>query len=131
MAEQAGNGTHYDPLESWRQLRDNYLDSWAKAMIDVVNTDAYAKATGAMLDTYLSVSTPFRENLEKTMLQALAQLSMPSRADVISLAERLTHVELRIDDMDAKLDRIEKALIKPEPKRRIRRAPRTARKGGT
>jgi hypothetical protein len=98
-------------------------------MIDVVNTDAYAKATGAMLDTYLSVSGPFRENLEKTMLQALAQLSMPSRADVISLAERLTNVELRIDDMDAKLDRIEKVLIKTPTTQRRRGASRPARKG--
>jgi hypothetical protein len=29
---------------------------------------------------------------------------MPSRADVISLAERLTHIEMRLDDLEAKLE---------------------------
>jgi hypothetical protein len=111
--EQATNGKQVDPMESWRQLRDTYLDSWSKAMIEAVNSDAYAQASGVMLDTYLSASTPIREAAEKTMLQALQQLSMPSRADFISLADRLSNVEMRLDDMDAKLDRIEKALSGP------------------
>jgi hypothetical protein len=78
-----------------------------------VNTDAYAKATGTMLDTYLSASSPFRETVEKAMLRALEQLSMPSRADFVGLAERVTNIEMRLDDMDAKLDRIERLLTKP------------------
>ena len=40
------------------------------------------------------------------MLKVLEQMSMPSRADFVSLAERMTNVEMRLDDMDAKLDRI-------------------------
>jgi hypothetical protein len=40
------------------------------------------------------------------MLRALEQLSMPSRADLISLAERFTNLEMRLDDMDAKLDEL-------------------------
>jgi hypothetical protein len=128
MAEkQATNGQSTDPADSFRQLRDNYLDAWAKSMVEVVNTDAYAKATGALLDTYLSVSSPFRETMEKALVQTLAQLSMPSRADVVSLAERLTNLELKIDDIDAKLDQ----LVGPaRPSRRTRRpARRGARKG--
>jgi hypothetical protein len=128
MAEkQATNGQSTDPVDTFRQLRDNYLDAWAKSMVEVVNTDAYAKATGALLDTYLSVSSPFRETMEKALAQTLAQLSMPSRADVISLAERLTNLELKIDDIDAKLDQI---VGGPRPTARIRRPPRRkARKG--
>jgi len=122
MAEQqATNGKPFDPMDAFRQMRDNYLDTWAKAMIDAVNTDAYAKATGAMLDTYLSVSSPFRDTVEKAMLQALQQLSMPSRADVLSLAERLTNVEMKLDDIDAKLDRIERAQARAPNARPTRR----------
>ncbi|HYN14291.1 MAG TPA: hypothetical protein VES66_00705, partial [Terriglobales bacterium] len=87
-----------------------------------VNTEAYAKATGTMLDAYLAVSSPFREAVEKAMLQALQQLSMPSRADFIGLAERLTNVEMRLDDMDAKLDRIEGLFSKPPTATRRRAA---------
>jgi hypothetical protein len=99
----------YDPFEAWRGLRDANLDAWSKMMIEGVNTDAYAKATGTMLDSYLTASGPFREMLEKTMVRALEQLNLPSRADFVSLAQRLTNIEMRLDDLDAKLDRQETA----------------------
>ena len=70
------------------------------------NFDEYAKATGAVLDSYLTASSPFREMLEKSMLRVLEQLSMPSRPDFIALAQRITNIEMRLDDMDAKLDQI-------------------------
>jgi hypothetical protein len=134
--ERAASGKDVDPMAAFREVRDNYLDAWSKTMVDAVNTEAYAKASGAMLDTYLSASAPFREIMEKSMLQALQQLSMPSRADVISLAERLTNVEMKLDDMDAKLDRIEKlptqpsatrSAGKPQPERRPRKGKKGAR----
>ena len=125
----AGSGAPFDPMGAFRQMRDAYLDVWAKTMVDTVNTEAYAKATGSMLDAYLAVSSPFREAVEKAMLQVLQQLSMPSRAEVIGLAERFTNVEMRLDDMDAKLDRIEGVLSKPATAtRRPAAAPRGRRK---
>jgi hypothetical protein len=132
MAEkQSTNGKDYDPMGAFREMRDNYLDAWAKSMVETVNTDAYAKATGMLLDTYLSASSPFREAVEKSMLQTLQQLSMPSRADFVSLAERITHIELKLDDLDAGLDRIEKLLAKPIAARTATPAParRSKRKG--
>ena len=111
--EQAAKGKPFDPMDAFRDMRDTYLDAWAKTMVDAVNTDAYAKATGTMLDTYLSASSPFRDAVEKAMVRALEQLSMPSRADFVGLAERVTNIEMRLDDMDAKLDRIEKLLTNP------------------
>jgi hypothetical protein len=121
MANQTtANGAPFDPMSAFRQMRDAYLDVWAKTMVDTVNTEAYAAATGKMLDTYLAMSSPFREAVEKGLLQALQQLNLPSRVDFMGLAERLTNVEMRLDDMDAKLDRIEGLLSKPasSPRRR-------------
>ncbi|HTZ97713.1 MAG TPA: hypothetical protein VMB18_15030 [Terriglobales bacterium] len=125
--QQAPNGKPFDPVESFREVRDNYLDSWAKVMIDVVNTDAYARATGSMLETALSMSAPFRTAVEKAMLQTLQQLSMPSRNDFVSLAQRVSNVELKLDDVDAKLDRIEKLLTKGPAAQRTRPATRARR----
>lgn len=104
MSEPNAGSKPFDPFEAWRGMRDAGMDAWAKAMVEAVNTDAYAKASGAMLDAYLTGSAPFREMLEKTMIRALEQLSMPTRADFVSLADRLTNIEMRLDDMDAKLD---------------------------
>jgi hypothetical protein len=103
---QTGNSKPYDPVEAMRDMRDAYLNAVAKSMVDAVNTDAYAQATGAMLDVSLAMSAPFREALEKSMLQVLQQLSLPSRQDVLSVSERLTNLELRLDDMDASLHTI-------------------------
>ncbi len=129
--EPTNDGKRFDPMEPWRGMRDVYMDAWAKAMVEMVNTEAYAQASGAMLDTYLTVSAPFREAIEKAMLKTLEQLAMPSRADVVSLAERMTNIEMKLDDMDAKLDAVRALLAKPgsaphrEPKSE-RRAPKKA-----
>ena len=105
--DQAGGSKPFDPLESFRGMRDAYLDAMAKAMVEAVNTEGYAQATGAMLDNSLTISAPLREAMEKSMLQVLQQLSLPSRQDFAALADRFTNLEMRLDDMDAKLDRIE------------------------
>jgi len=89
-------------------MRDAYMDAVSKAMVEAVNTEGYARATGAMLDNTLAVSAPLREAMEKSMLQVLERLSLPSSQDFATLADRFTNLEMRLDDMDAKLDRIEK-----------------------
>jgi hypothetical protein len=38
------------------------------------------------------------------MEQYLQQMNLPTRDQVVNLAERLTNVEMRLDDLDAKLD---------------------------
>ena len=96
-----------DPFAAWRGFRDANMDVWSKAMIDFINSDAYAQATGAWLDSYLTASQPLRKMLETTMEQVLTQLNMPTRNDVTRLAERFTNIEMRLDDMDAKIDELQ------------------------
>lgn len=79
-------------------------------MTQLVASDAYAQATGAMLDNYLTAFTPAQQAVERAMGPILAQLNMPSRSEVTSLARRLTNIELRLDDCDAKLDAIQRSL---------------------
>lgn len=100
----------FDPFGTMRTMRDAYMDTWAKSMIDLVNSDAYADAQGRMLDAYLSASGPFRQAMEAAMAQVLTGLNMPTRADITSLAERLTNIEFRLDDLDAKLDALRSAV---------------------
>lgn len=106
MSQRPDEQNPFDPYGAWRSMRDANMDTWSKMMIDLVNTEAYAKATSAMLDTYLTTSAPFRKMIETTMTQTLAQFNMPSRADVTGIAERLTNIETRLDDLDARLDDI-------------------------
>ncbi|HTQ40047.1 MAG TPA: hypothetical protein VMJ32_13565 [Pirellulales bacterium] len=94
----------FDPTGMLKSMRNDGLEAWSKTMVQLVNTSAYADATGKMLDVWLSNSEPFRKMMENVMSHALANLSMPSRDEVTRLAERLTNIELRLDDLDAKLD---------------------------
>ena len=95
-----------NPFEAFGKMRDAYLESMSKVMIDAVNTEEYAQATGTLLDSYLSLSAPFRAAMDKAMVMALEQFSLPSRQQVVALAERFTNLEMRLDDIEAKLDRI-------------------------
>ena len=94
----------FDPSGMFKDMRDANMGAWAKMMVELVNTDAYAESTGTMLDAWLTGSGPFRKAIESSMAQALAQLNLPTRDDVTRIAERLTHIEMRLDDLDAKLD---------------------------
>jgi hypothetical protein len=100
----------FDPLGFWRTTQNASLDSWSKAMIELVNTDAYAEATGRMLDTYLSASLPMRKVVEQAMAQVLGQINVPTRAEVLSIAERMTNIEMRLDDLDARFDELQRTL---------------------
>ena len=106
MAAETKDGNSVDPFEAFRGMRDSYLDAMSKVMINAVNSEEYAQATGAMLNSSLVASAPFRESLDKATASALQQASMPSRQEVAALAGRFTNIEMRLDDMEAKLDRI-------------------------
>jgi hypothetical protein len=96
----------FDPLGVMKSMRDDQMSHWAKMMVELVNSDAYAEANGAMLDTWLSSSGPMRKALENAMQQSLANLGLPSREEVARIAERMTNIEMRLDDMEAKCDEI-------------------------
>jgi len=34
--EQAAKGKPFDPMDAFRDMRDTYLDAWAKTMVDAV-----------------------------------------------------------------------------------------------
>ena len=72
MSESNNDGKPFDPFEAWRGIRNVGMEAWAKAMTEAVNSEEYAKTSGAMLDAYLTASIPLREMLEKAMAQALA-----------------------------------------------------------
>ena len=104
MSQKPDDINPFDPTGMFKSMRDSGMDAWSKMMIQVVSSDAYAQASGTMLDAWLTNSAPFRKAIEATMTQAFTQLNMPMRSDVTSIAERLTNIEMRLDDLAAKLD---------------------------
>lgn len=112
MSQKYDEQQAFDPFGAWKNMRDAGMDAWSKMMIQLVNSETYAQASGAMLDAWLTSSTPFRKAIDSTMTQVLTQLNMPTCSDITSLAERLTHIQMRLDDLEAKLDE----RLRSEPK---------------
>lgn len=89
-----------DPFGFWKMYRETTLEAWSKYMIDTVNSEDYAKFTGVLLDQTLSVTQPVQDAVQKSMTSSLAYLNMPTRDEVLSVAERMINVEKRLDDLD-------------------------------
>lgn len=104
-----------DPVGNLMKARDATLDAWAKSMIDLVNTETFARWIGATLDSYLIASAPIQNLIDTSMKTSLARLNLPSRDEVTTLARRMTTIEMRLDDMDVKLDQLSHALRTQTP----------------
>jgi hypothetical protein len=100
----------FDPAGIFKSVHEAGMDAWSKAMIQFVNSEAYAQATAAMLDAWLTTSALFRKAIETSMTQALINFNMPTRPDVLGVAERMTNIELRLDDLEAKLEEVRRGL---------------------
>lgn len=104
MSEKTEPVNVFDPFGIMKNMRDASMENWAKTMTDFVNSDSYTSAQAEMLNAWLATSTPFRKLLESTLSQSMRALQLPTSEDIVRLAERLTNIEMRLDDMDAKLD---------------------------
>jgi hypothetical protein len=104
MSENHEKFNVFDPTGMMKTMRDAGMDNWAKMMTGLVNSEAYAEANAEMLNAWLSSSAPFRKSMETAVNQTLTALNLASRDDVTRLAERFTNIEMRLDDMEAKLD---------------------------
>lgn len=109
----------FDPWRMFRTMRDASLEYTAKQMVDLVNTEEYAQATGVLLDAYFDCAEPIRAWMDKTMPQILAHYGMPSRREVTSVAARLTNIEMQLDDMRAAFDELRQALLDQEQERKV------------
>jgi hypothetical protein len=105
-----------DPFGALRTMRDANMESWSKMMIELVNSEAYSQMMSRWANTYFTVSQPFQQLLDTAMTRVLTQLNMPTRDDVTRLAERLTNIETRLDDLDAKLDEFQRAARPASPR---------------
>lgn len=104
-----------DPIGNLRKARDATLDAWAKAMIDLVNTETFARWIGATLDSYLIASAPLQNLINTSMKTSLARLNLPSRDEITTLARRVTNIEMRLDDIEIKIDQLTHALRTQTP----------------
>ena len=95
-----------DPFASMVQFYDTWAKSWADVMSQTVASKGFAESMGRQLEGSLDALTLARRQVGELMEQYLRQLNLPTRKEVISIAERLTKIEMAMDDLDAKVDEV-------------------------
>ena len=95
-----------DPFAQMIQFYDNMSKSWAKAMTDTVTSESFAKSMAEQMESGMEVFSQMRRQMGDVMEKYLEQMNLPTRKEVVNVAERLTRLEMAIDDLDAKLDQV-------------------------
>jgi len=106
MSEHESEEPEVDPFGQWIQFWDTWTKAWSGPMSETVASKGFAESMGQQLESSLEATTLMRRQLSGMMEQFLQQMSLPTRKEMLSLTERLTSLEMRMDDADAKLDEI-------------------------
>jgi uncharacterized protein Yka (UPF0111/DUF47 family) len=95
-----------DPFAQMVQFYDDWTKTWAGAAGEMVSSKSFADSMAQQLESTLSATQLMRRQLGELMEQSLQQMSLPTRKQVLNIAERMTNIEMRLDDMEAKLDQV-------------------------
>lgn len=95
-----------EPFAQMIQFYDAMSKTWSKAMSDAVASESFAKSMGEQMEASLDALSLMRQQTGAIVEKYLEQMSLPTRKDIISMGERLTKVEMALDDLDAKLDEV-------------------------
>jgi len=85
-----------------RQWQEIMMDGWSKATKQVVGSDSFAAASSSYMDWALSWQKQMRNNTG----QFLDSLEFPKRSDVARISKQVTAVEMRIADLEDRLDKM-------------------------
>jgi SMC interacting uncharacterized protein involved in chromosome segregation len=95
-----------DPFSQMVQLYDDWTQNWAGAASEMVSSKSFADSMAQQSESALSATQMMRRQVSQLMEQSLQQMNLPSRKEILNIAQRLTNVEMRLDDMEAKLDEV-------------------------
>ena len=104
MSEQKSDHPESDPFAPLVQFTERWMKTWSSVMSDVVASESFADAMGEQLEVMLEATKLVRQQMKVSMEQTLQQMNMPTRDQILGLAERLTNIEMRLDDLEAKAD---------------------------
>ncbi|MGI8927580.1 MAG: poly(R)-hydroxyalkanoic acid synthase subunit PhaE [Tepidiformaceae bacterium] len=98
MADQSP--TALDPFALWRDWVSSSEQQWNTFLNDALATDQFSQSMGRFMDVYLNA----QKTMSDTMGRYLTAMNLPSRADVLTLGDRLSNIEERLALFEGKLD---------------------------
>lgn len=104
----------FDLLKSLRAARDTVMSDLAKVTLALTSTHLWQRVNAVIATPTLLVSALLREKREAAASEVLAVLNLPSREDVLTLSQRLTRIEMALDDLGAGMDQLRRPASRPQ-----------------
>ena len=102
MSSEGGKG-FFDRV---RAVRDSGMEDWAKVTLAWTSSDAFQAFNAAISKPALLTAAVVRKATEAAMADVLARLNLPSREEVLALSQRLTRIEMALDDLAAGMEQL-------------------------
>jgi hypothetical protein len=94
-----------DPLAPWRDL----LSQWEQNVNSLANRTMASDEYSSSMNSVMGATLKMQETMRQFMATYLASANLPSRSEVLGIAERLGGVEARLDRIAALLERLAEA----------------------
>ncbi len=94
-----------DVIAQWKQLLDQSIEAWSRALAHQMNTEAFAQVLGRTLEQWLAAYGPLRKAADQSLDGALESLNLATR-------KQLTGVAKQIVELDERVERIEDAVLR-------------------
>ena len=104
-----------DLMAQWKQFLDQWIAAWSKVLEQAMSTEAFARALGKQLEGFLNTAGPAKKAAEQQIEAGLAAAGIPSRAQVVGVAQQLVQLDEKVDGLDDRLDLIIKRLNELAP----------------
>ena len=119
-----------DPLAPWRDL----LSQWEQSVNALANRTMGSDEYSSSMNGAMGATLKMQETMRQFMTAYLATANLPSRTEVLAIAERIGGVESRLDRIAVLLERIaakEPGQATAQPAVSRPRPPRTKSPPGT
>jgi len=110
----------FDAVKMFRDARDGVMDAWAKLALNLTSSHEYQRVQGMIAKPALLGYALFRKATESVMSPVLAQMNMPSREEILGIAQRLTRIEMTLDDLGAALEQLRRFAARPQRSQAVR-----------
>ena len=77
-----------DPFAQMLQFYEEWTKTWAAPLSQMVSSKPVADSMAQQMETSLTAAAFMRRQMTELMEQTLQQMNLPSRKEVLSLAER-------------------------------------------
>jgi len=99
-----------DLMGQWKQFLDQWIAAWSRVLEQTMGTEAFAQVLGRQLESFLNTAGPAKKQADQQMETSLASLGMPSRAQVIGIAQQVIQLEEKVEGVEDRLDAVLKRL---------------------